>query len=230
VKTALAILILVASLSARADETWQDAFSRMPLGAQATQLTRTNAIPLMLNAFQSNSVAKALIFMPGAADEFVFYRRAHATFTNADPSLADAIIALTNQTDIHAIFRSPFLLLYTSEDLLNPIITVKSKSTLAKLQKCIVPDRIVLVDCNWDFVRPKLQNKLSVGIRPYPNAPSSWHIWPSNFAACGATQWELVQAIALSSKTMLTLHWLTADYALDDRSGPVQNLDSFPGR
>ena len=230
-KTALAILILSVSvfLNAFADESWQEVFSQMPLDGHVTELTRTNAIPLMLNAFQSNNVVKALIFMPGAADDFVFYRRARATLTNANPSLADAIIALTNQTHIHAGFRPPFLLLYTTEDALDPIITIKSKSTAAKLQSRIVPNRIVLWDCNWDYVRPKLQNKLSVGLRPFPDSPTSWHFWPQNFAACGVTQWELLEAVALSGKTTLTVHWLTADYALDTRAGPVENLNSFPG-
>jgi hypothetical protein len=211
-----------------ADETWQDALGRMPLGGHATELTRTNAIPLMLNAFQSNNVVKGLIFMPGAADDFVFFRRAHATLTNQNPSLADAIIALTNQTYIHAVFRPPFLLLYTTQDALDPIIRIKSKSTAAKLQERIVPGRIVLWDCNWDFVRPKLQNRLSVGLRPFPNSPSSWHFWPNNFAASGLTQGELLEAIALSGKTTLTLHWRTADFELDYRNGPVQSLTNFP--
>jgi hypothetical protein len=230
-KIALAIFVLSASLciNARAGETWQEALSQMPLGGHGTYFSRTNAIPLMLDAFQSNNVVKALIFMPGAADEFVFFRRAHFTLTNANPSLADAIIALTNQTYIHASFRPPFLLLYNTEDALDPIITIKSKSTVAKLQSRIVPDRLELWDCNWDYVRPKLQSKLSVGLRPFPDSPSSWHFWPQNFAACGVTQWELLEAIALSGKTTLTLHWLTAHYTLDTRPGPVENLDSFPG-
>lgn len=227
-----AILILSASLSlnARAGESWEEAFSQMPLGGHATSLTRTNAIALMLNAFQSNSVVKALIFMPGAADEFVFLRRAHATLTNANPSLTDAIIALTNQTYIRAEFRPPFFLLYNTQDAPDPIIIIKSKATAAKLQSRMVPGRIVLVDCLWDDVRPKLQDKLSVGLRPFPNSPDSWHFWPDNFAACGVTQWELLEAIALSSKTTLTLHWLTAQYGMDMRSGPVENLESFPGK
>jgi hypothetical protein len=230
-KTVLAILILAVGLcgSVFADESWQEVFSRMPLGTSVAELTRTNAIPLMLNAFQSNGVVKALIFMPGAADDFVFYRRAHATLTNANPSLADAIIALTNQTYIRAEFRPPFLLLYTTEDSLDPIIAIKSKSTALKLQARIVPDHIVLWDCNWDYVRPMLQNKLSVGLRPFPDAPDSWHFWPNNFAACGVTQWELLEAIALSGKTTFTLHWLTADYSLDTRAGHVQDLKGFPG-
>src|ERR1700722_5252778 len=169
----LAIVVLLASLglNARAGETWQEAFNQMPLRGHVTYFSRTNAIPMMLAAFQSNSVVKALIFMPGAADEFVFFRRAHFTLTKANPSLADAIIALTNQTYIPAEFRSPFLLLYNTEDALDPLITIKSKSTAAKLQSRIVPDRIELWDCNWDYVRPKLQSKLSVGLRPFPDSP-----------------------------------------------------------
>jgi hypothetical protein len=227
----LAILMLVAlgCGKAVADESWQDALGRMPLGGRITELSRTNAIPLMLNAFQSNGVVKAFIFMPGAADDFVFFRRAHAALTNSNPTLADAIIALTNQTHIRAEFRAPFLLLYTTQDSLDPIITIKSKSTAAKLQSRVVTERIELCDCNWDFVRPQLQSKLSVGLRPFPNDPSTWHFWPQNFAACGVTQWELLEAIALSGKTTLTLHWLTAHYILDTRNGPVENLESFPG-
>ena len=229
-KIFLLVLFILTAVSGKAfaDETWQDALGRMPLGGHVTELSRTNAIPLMLDAFQSNSVVKGLILMPGAADDFVFFRRAHATLTNQNPSLADAIIALTNQTYIHAGFRSPFLLLYTTQDVLDPIITIKSKTTAAKLQSRIVPGRIELWDCNWDFVRPQLKNKLSVGLRPFPNSPSTWHFWPNNFAACGLTQWELLEAIALSGKTTLTLHRWTAEYQLDYRNGPVQSLTNFP--
>jgi hypothetical protein len=231
-KAALAIFIFVASLCVEgfANESWQQALSQMPLNTNAKELTQTNCIPLMLNAFQSNSVVKTLIFMPGAADEFVFLRRAHATLTNTHPSLADAITALTNQTYIRAEFRPPFLLLYTTEDELEPIAIVKSKSTAAKLQARLVPGRMVLCDSNWDYSRKVIAGRVSVSVLPYSDSPSSWHFWPNNFAACGLTQWELLEALALSGKTTFTVHWLTADYTLDTRSGPVENLKSFPGK
>jgi hypothetical protein len=229
-KTALAIFILVAGQWGRAfaDESWQDAFSRMPLGPGITELNRTNGIASILNAFQSNNVVKALVLTPGAADDFVFYRRAHATLTNASPSLLDAVVALTNQTYIRAEFRPPLLLLYTTEDSLGPVAAIKNKATAARLMARTVPGRIVLCDCNWDNVRPAMRRKLSVGLRPFPDAPDSWHFWPSNFAACGLTQWDLLEAIARSSRTTFTLHWLTADYTTDNRAGPVQNLNTFP--
>lgn len=226
----LAILIFTVGLGerVRAVESWQDALSRMPLGRNVTELKRTNGIPLMLNAFQSNSVIKALIFMPGAADDFVFYRRAHATLTNANPSLLDAVTALTNQTHIRAEFRSPFLLLYTTEDTLGPIATIKNNSTATKLQARVVPGRIYFCDGLWDSARAVLRKKLSVSVRPFANAPDAEHIWPANFTAYGLTQWELLEAVARSTKTTFTLHWLTVDFRLDARFGEVQNLNAFP--
>jgi hypothetical protein len=230
-KIALAIFVLVAGVSAGAlaDDNWQQALAQMPLGVSATELNRTNTIPIILNAFQSNSVVKALIFMPGAADEFVFLRRAHVTLTNANFSLADAIVALTNQTYIRAEFQAPFLLLYNTQDTLESIATIKSKSTAARLQARIVPGHMLFCDCNWDFMRPVIARKLSVGVRPFSNSPESWHFWPANFAAYNLTQWELIETVARTSKTTFTLYWLTVHFQLDSRMGPVQNLKNFPG-
>lgn len=212
-------LFIGATVSAQ--ETWQSVLSRMPLGTNATELNRTNCVPLMLNAFQSNAVVKALVFMPGATDELYFYRRAHAKLTNADPSLLDAVVALTNQTYIRATFRAPVLLLHTSEDLTNVIAIVKNKSTAAKLQRKTISDRVVFNDAGWDDVRAALGKKLSVGLRPFSDAPDSWHFYHHNFAACGATEWEMLETIALADKTKFTVHWLTADFQLDQRPGVV---------
>ena len=101
----LAVCLLQSALSAA--ETWQDALARMPLGHKVTELNRTNCADVFLGAFQSNNVVKALVFMPGATDEFYFFRRARADLTNSPASLLDAVSALTNQTQIRATFRPP---------------------------------------------------------------------------------------------------------------------------
>jgi len=229
---AVSILILVVSLCAKADtnENWQDALGRMPLGKHVTELDRTNCIPLLLNAFQSNAVVKAIIFMPGATDELYFFRRARATLSSTNLSLADAIMALTNQTYIQADFCPPFLLLHNSGDALDPIAVVKHASTAAKLKGRIVPDHLLFNDCGWDDLRSTLRSKLSVGLRPFSNDPDSWHFYRHNFAAYGLTQWELLEAIAMSDKTTFTVHWWTADFQLDMRVGAIQPLKAFPGQ
>ena len=188
----------------------------MPLGTNVTELNRANCTLLMLNAFQSNAVVKALVFMPGATDELYFDRRVHAKLTNANPSLLDAVVALTNQTYIRATFRAPLLLLHASEDSLN-VAVVKNDSTAARLKQKTIPDRIIFKDA----VRVALRGNLSVGLRPFSDAPDSWHFYRHNFTACGVTQWEMLETIALAGKTKFTVHWLTADFQLDQRTGVV---------
>ncbi len=214
--------------SAMAEKSWEAVLSTMPLNAHATELNETNCVPLILNAFQSNSVVKALIFMPGATDELYFFHRVHARLAATNPSLANAIGALTNQTCIQADFRAPFLLLHTTEDVVDPIAIVKSRGTAAKLRRRMVSDRMVFNDCAWDDLRTALRRELSVELRPFANAPDSWHFYHHTFAACGLSQWELLEAVALSGKTTFTLHWWTADFRLDTRNGPTPGLKSTP--
>jgi hypothetical protein len=219
------------SMTVFADETWQNALGRMPLSipqSGTTELNQTNCVSLVLNAFQSNDVVKALIFMPGATDELYFFRRAHATLTNTNPSLLDAVAALTNQTHIQATFQPPLLLLHTTEDALNVIAIVKNKSTAAKLRQTILPGCVLFNDSDWDTVRTSLKGKLSVGLRPFSNAPDSWHFYRHNFAACGVTEFQLLEAVALANKTTFTVHWLTADFCADKRNGTTPKLEKFP--
>jgi hypothetical protein len=217
--------MIVVGATALAQETWQSALSRMPLETDVAELNRTNCVPLMLGAFQSNAVVKALVFMPGTTDELYFFRRARAELTNSSPSLLDAVVALTNQTYIRATFQPPLLLLHTSEDALNVIATVKNKSTETKLHQRLIPDRLVFNDAGWDEVRAALKKKLSVGLRPFSDAPESGHFYRHNFAACGTTEWETLEAIALTDKTTFTVHWLTAGFKLDHRSGVVPGIN-----
>jgi len=224
------ILLAWLATTALADENWQSALSEMPLGANVTELNRTNCVPLMLNAFQSNGVVKALVFMPGATDEFYFFRRADATFTNSNLSLLDAVVALTNQTYIQATFQPPLLLLHTTEDALDGFAIVKNKSTAAKLRQRLVPDRVIFNDADWDNLRLVVNKKLSVGLRPWPDDPETFHFYRHSFAACGVTQWEMLETIALAGKTTFTVNWLTAEFQPDTRAGIVPKLEKFPVR
>src|SRR5260221_7699248 len=163
----LSILFCAGALSSAAQETWQSALGRMPLAAtNVSLLSRTNCVPIMLNAFQSNAVVKALIFMPGATDEFYMFRRARATLTNASPSLLDAVVALTNQTYIRATFHAPLLLLHTDEYPIDPLFEIKDQDTLNRLQKKSFVPHAVYNDRDWDFLLPIMKRKLGVNIHP----------------------------------------------------------------
>jgi hypothetical protein len=227
------LLFCATACGASAGEPWQEALAGMPLGVPQngmTELNRTNCVPLMLDAFQSNGVVKAIIFMPGATDELYFFRRAHATLTNASPSLLDAVTALTNQTHIEATFQPPLLLLHTTEDSLDGFATVKNEKTAAKLRQRLVPGRVILDDADWGAVRSALKGKLSVGLRPFENAMDTWHFYRHSFAACGVTDWEMLETLALAGKTTFTVYWLTADFQPDRREGVTPKLEQFPTR
>lgn len=227
IRFAFLICACGASANLFADD-WQNALSKMPLASTATELNRSNCVPLLLNSFQSNGVVKALIFMPGATDEIYFFRRAHAQLTNANPSLADAIVALTNQTYIQADFRPPFLILHTTEDSLDVIADEKNKSTAAKLRQRIVSEKILLNDADWDDVHEVVGKFVSVGLRPREGSPDSWHFYRHSFVANGVSEWELLETLALAGKTTFSVHWLTVDFEPDRREGPTPKLEKFP--
>src|ERR1043165_7155168 len=101
-RRAFFLLLIATRFAFAAEETWQSALDRMPLNTAVTELNRTNCVEVLLNALQPDATVKALIFMPGATDEFYMFNRAKAALTNAAPSLLDAVNALTNQTYIRA--------------------------------------------------------------------------------------------------------------------------------
>jgi hypothetical protein len=197
----LGLLLLALPFTSPAAEDWQSALSRMPLPANVTVLGRTNCVGVMLNALQSNSVVKALIFMPGATDEFYMFHRARAQLTNASPTLLDAVTALTNQSLVRATFRPPFLLLHSDSDPLEPLADIQHPATAAKLrQKRFVP-HVVYNDKDWDFLFPILTRACGVFLNPPRYSTKSWHFYRHSFAAWNLDGWEALQAVSLAGKT-----------------------------
>ncbi|HEY3763386.1 MAG TPA: hypothetical protein VGN23_16695 [Verrucomicrobiae bacterium] len=219
--------VLGASTGVRADD-WQTALSRMPLVSPATELNRTNCVSLLLNSFQPDDKVKALILMPGATDEVYFFHRVHVALNFPNPTLLEAIVALTNQTYIQADFRPPFLILHTTEDSLDVIGTIKNQSSAAKLHQDTLPGRIVFNDTDWDGVVRAIGKHMDIGLRPRPGSPDSWHFYRHSFAAGSLSDWEMLEALALAGKTTFTVNWLTADFVPDVRQGPPPKLEYSP--
>ena len=186
-------------------EPWQDALAKMPLKPSVTQLTKTNAVEVMLEAFQENSAAKALIFMPGATDEFYFFNRGNATLTNKFPTLLDAITALTNQTLIHVTFHEPFILLHSAEDPLEPLFKIEDEKTFARIQKKKFAPHIIYNDRDWDFILPTLSFRLDTKILPEKGSHDSHHFYRHNLTAHNLNSFEALQALAFAGKTQFTI-------------------------
>ena len=217
-----------ACLTCGAEETWRSALARMSLGTNVTHLDRTNCVGIMLPAFGSNDVVKALIFMPGATDEFYMFHRARATLTNTTPTLLDAVVALTNQTLIRATFRPPLLLLHTDEDPLEPLSEVKDAETEAKLEWTPFVGHVVYNDRDWDFLLPILKKTLKMRFTPILHSRFSWHFYRHSFAAWNLTGREALDAIALAGKTRFTITRNKVGFEGDERVRAVPQLDHYP--
>jgi len=192
--------LLIATTTLADDETWPLALGRMPLAAPVAELTRNNCVDVMLRAFQSNATVKALIFMPGATDEFYMFKRARATLTNSAPTLLDAVTALTNQTNIRVAFLPPFLLLHTDEDPLEPLFKITDEATAEKLRQRKFLPHALCNDRDWDFMMPVLEKQLKMDFRPWPRRTASWHFYRHSFAAWNLTGWEALEAVSLAGK------------------------------
>jgi hypothetical protein len=221
-------LVSILSLPSRAADTWESALSPMPMPANVSRLERTNCVVTMLNAFRSNDVVKALIFMPGATDELYMFHRVNAVLTNNSPSLLDAVTALTNQTLIRATFRPPFLLLHSDEDALDPITRINDEPTAAKLRKARFAPHFISNDRDWDSLLFPLERTYGVWFSPRAHTQDSWHFYRHSFAAWNLSGWEALQTICLAGKSRFTVEHRKVVFEADERVLALPKLDSFP--
>ena len=198
---ALAVaLIVLPNAFAAFGQHWEDSLARMPM-APVRELNRTNCVETILQAFQKDGLVKALVFMPGATDEFYFFRRATAVVTNLSPTLLDAVAALTNQTHIRATFRPPLLLLHTEEDPTEPDIMVDIESAKQRLQHSPFLPHALYNDRDWDALQPTLRKAFKAEVYPFIGSTGSWHFYRHSFAEWNLNAWEALEAVTLAGKS-----------------------------
>jgi hypothetical protein len=212
----------------RAQPSWQEEFARMPLVEKVSELDRHNCVRVMLNSFQRNPAVQALIFMPGATDEFYFFRRARARLTNEAPTLLDAVAALTNQTYVRATFNPPFLLLHTAEDPLEPIAVVEDQRTADRVKSRKFEKHAVFEDKDWDFVEPILAFDVNTHLTPRVHSHNSYHFFRHSLAEYDLNGWDALRAMALADKTKFTVkkRWIAFEGDTRHISKPP-NLNDF---
>ena len=188
-----------------ADENWETALSRMPLDTNPAPLNRDNCMPLMLGAFQSNAVIKALIFLPAVADDFYLLNRDQPKLNIRAANLREAVVALTNATAVRASFRFPFLLLHLQRDNLEPIFVIRHAATAIRLkEKCHLP-QVLFNDRHWERVQPLLEQGMGVKVLPAAISEDAWHFNRHNLAGSNLTDWEVLSALSLAGKTSFTV-------------------------
>jgi len=204
-KFLLGFLALPLSVPVAAQTNWQEELAKMPLTENVSVLDRHNCVKIMLASFQRNTAVKALIFMPGATDEFYFFHRARAILTNSTPTLLDAVTALTNQTYIRATLRPPLLLMRTAEDPLEPVIVINDQHTADRLHKKHFEKHGLYDDRDWDFMQPILSFDLDTKMFPGLYTHESHHFFRHSFAEFDLNGWDALRAVALAGKTCFTV-------------------------
>ena len=189
----------------------------MPLSRPVTAITRSNCLDILLNSFRSNDVVKALIFMPGATDAWFIPHWSEVELADANPSLLDAINALTNHTRIRATFRPPFLLLYTDLDQLEPIVKIEDQATADKIKGTRYVSHVLFYDRDWDFVAPSLRKSLKTTMRPWRYTNDSWHFYRHSFSEWNLSGWEALEAVALAARTACTIQHKKVVFEVDHR-------------
>jgi hypothetical protein len=211
IQVSIICLLLLAVPGRLAAETWEEVLTKMPLRTNAMELNRTNVAAVLLEAFQANQSVKSFVMMPGATDEFYFFRRASVKLTNASPTLLDAVRAITNQTHITVKFLPPHLLLRTDEDPSEPQFQVLDNGMAEKLKARPYLPSFVYNDQDWDHVQPALAKVITgrwLGLpefQPRPKTSASWHFFRHTVAGWNLTQWETLEALSLAGQTTVTV-------------------------
>jgi hypothetical protein len=220
---------------ARAGE-WEEPLSRMPLVERVPELNRTNCVRVMLKSFQSNDAVKALVFMPGATDEFYMFRRARARLNGGAPSLLDAVTALTNQTYIRASYQKPLLLLHTDEDPMQPSIRFEEAGLDEKLAEERFVSPAFFDDRDWDYLQPLIKKALHASVLPLTQSFSSWHFYRHSFAGFHLNGDEAIRCITMAGKSKVILRkapaisWHRFDMVFepDERVRATPKIEAFP--
>src|ERR1043166_1423099 len=183
--------------------TVEEALRQMPVPKSALPLTQETFIPTCLAQFRSNEVVKALVFLPGVADDFYLIHRDARKLAITSDNLLGALTALTNATSLRATFRAPYLFVHADRDLLSPVVAQKNRRVDGMLQLRRSIAGLVLIDRHWDFLQPQLQNGLKMLVTPPGKSEEAWHFARYNLAAFGLTDWELLSALSIAGRTKI---------------------------
>lgn len=184
---------------------WQETLAGMPLPGGANPIERNNVIRRLLEGLQSNDVVRAIVVLPAVSDDLYLINRDKPALNLRATNLWQAVVALTNATEIRATFRPPFLLIHRDDDALDAQFTVKDAGAAQRLKSESRLSRALFCDTHWEKVRPVLNKALRPGIHPWGTSRGAWHFARHNLAAWRVSDWEVLVAVSLTGKSAFTV-------------------------
>jgi len=183
-------------------EDWQAAFAKIPIRTTKFPAHLTAPVELILTNFQPTAEFRAVVLMPGAADRLYFYDWGQVTLRE-NPTLLDAVTALTNQAGLRIFTAPPFLLIgMPYDDPRNPLsIAPEVRADKLKLDEHKMGGRSYFIDRPYDKIVPQAEKLTRLRLKPSKVDPASWHFYRVSFLGYDLTAREFLQALAYGTKT-----------------------------
>lgn len=210
-RTLLAAFLLCIGIHA---EDWQTAFARIPIRTTNFPAHLTPPVELILTNFQPTAEIRGIILMPGAADRLYFYDSGTVTLP-PNPTLLDAITALTNQADLRVYLAPPFLLIGMRYDDPADPMTVDPQVSLDKLKlnEQKRPGRVFFIDRPYDRILSQVEKVARLRLKPSRFDPASWHYYRLSFVGYDLTGADFLRAVAYGTKTSVRIEKRRAIFA-----------------
>jgi hypothetical protein len=192
------ILLLILTLCTQAQD-WRQALAQTPFPKATFHAYQTEPVELLLNAFRPTAEIRGVILMPAASDQLYFFNWGKVELPQ-NPTLLEALNALTNKTQLTYSFVSPFLLIHHPRDTTTDPLTF-GPDVAEKFHKRKKSGRVYYLDRPYDRILPALKKVTGLKNIPDQRDPASWHFYRLSIVAYDPSATELLRAIAYGTKT-----------------------------
>ena len=206
------LLLISLQVAARAELTWQEALSAMPVNTNVLRIAKTAAPQLIFNALRKNEIVKGIVFLPAATDELYFFDHGSRTWAGQPGSLTDALTALTNGTPFKITYQKPLLLVHLDRDRLDTLIP---KGALWDEYRTEWSGQ--WIDLPWERAHSEISRVLR-GATPAGKSTEAYHFYRIYLAGQGMSGFEFARAVALAGRLKVVQRGTKLHFALDERA------------
>lgn len=197
-----ALFFLCASL--RAEEAWIETLKGTPCPTNAIRVHLTEPVELILTSFRPEGDFRGVVLCPSASDDLYFFDWGAVKLEGTNPTLWDALQAITAKARLKLTFAAPFLLIHAERDKLAEPIVVGKEANIEKLAAKI-PGRTYYLDRPWDKLHAQMKKLTGRKILPKQTDSESWHYYRLSFVGYELSTLEFLRAVAYGAKTKVTI-------------------------
>lgn len=204
---------LLVSISLRAQD-WQSHFATIPVRTTKFRAHLTPPVELILTSFKPSPPIRAIVLMPGAADRLYFYDWGEVTLPN-NPTLLDAITALTNAADLRVFVALPFLLIGREYDDPSDPLSIQPGVAAEKLKltERKTRGRTYFLDRSYDRIILQAEKLSRLKLKPSRRSFDSWHFYRLAMVGYDLTAAEFLKALAYGTKCSVVVDRKYATFA-----------------